>query len=116
MAIHISTDYYWISSPKEYDEKGSDLAFIAAMAKKLNLTELHSQAKKAYSELYNKWDSERKEISQKKSNTNWLGAGSIYLSQPMMPWEFYYGMWEAYAEELTLKECEQQLNKILSNK
>ena len=36
MALHVRTDYYWIKPPRELQDKTFDLAYIAALAKKLN--------------------------------------------------------------------------------
>ena len=113
MALHVRTDYYWVSSPKEYESKAFDLACIAALAKRLNMDDLYNDAKKAFSELYNRWEREREEITKRKSSTNWLGAGSIYMSQPMMPWEFNYGFAEAAVEDFTIEQCKKELNKEL---
>ncbi len=113
MAIHVNTDYYWINAPEEYEEIGSELAFIGAVANRLHLTELHNQARQAYSELEKKWNRERQELTKKKSNTNWLGAGSIYLSNSITPWEFNYKMWSAAADVIPIHELEIELQKSL---
>jgi len=114
MAIHVSTDYYWIEPPQELEDKARDLAIIAALAKKINNDDLFNRAKKSYAEIYNQWDREGKAIAKKKSKTNWLGAGTEYIAKPITPWEFYYKLSEAFIENDTPDECKRKLKEMLS--
>lgn len=114
MAIHVTTNYYWIDPPKELTEKMSDLAFISACAKRLKLNDIHNKTEQLISDLYNQWDKEGSALAKKKSSTNWLGAGSKYMAGPMMPREFYTKVSEAFVEELPIEQCEKELKNMLS--
>ena len=114
MAIHVRTDYYWIDVPEAYQNKASELAFIAGLAKRLNRIDIHNQAKNAFMELSNSWDQEGDALAKKKTSINWLGGGSKYMVHSMMPWDFCYKLSEAMAEEMSLDECARELKKLLS--
>lgn len=114
MAITVTTNYYTIDVPEEYQSKATDIVFIAALAKKLKMEDLHNQSKKAYMDLYNRWDKEGSALAKKKSSTNWLGAGSIYMASPMMPWDVCYQLGEAFVEEMPIEDCVKELKKALS--
>lgn len=114
MAIHVRTDYYWIEPPKVLEDRASDIVFVAALAKRLNIEHIYNQAKNAFTNLYNQWEKEGSAIAKKKSNTNWLGAGSKYLAKSMMPWEFCYNLAEAVVENMPIDECKKELQKTLS--
>ena len=45
MAIHISTDYYWIRPPQELKDRAYNLAYIGALANKLKLNDIYNKAK-----------------------------------------------------------------------
>lgn len=115
MAINVTTNYYSIDVPEEYQRKADDLALIAALAKRLDMEELYNQSKKAFMDLYNRWDKEGSALAKKKSSTNWLGAGSIYMARPMMPWDFCCQLGEAFVGEMPIEDCAKTLKKMLSN-
>ncbi len=113
MAIHVRTDYYWIDVPEAYQNRATDLAYIAGLAKRLNRMDLYNQAENAYMELSKRWDQEGHALAKKKRSINWLGGGSEYMVHSMMPWDFCYKLGEAIAEEMSLEECASELKKAL---
>jgi uncharacterized protein (DUF885 family) len=116
MAIHVRTDYYWISTPKELEAKAFDLAFIAALAKKLKIEDIYDQAKEAYKELYNYWDKEGSAIAKKRTSINWLGGGSQYYSNSLSSFETNYMISEKVVELMTFEECTKELKSLLTKR
>lgn len=114
MAIHVTTRYFSINTPKELEDKAFDLANIAALAKRLNLEDIYNQAKKAYIDLYNQWDKEGDAIAKKKTSIDWLGGGSKYMAHSLLPWETTYAMTEKLAQLSSIEECKEELNNLLS--
>lgn len=114
MAIHVRTDYYMLNSPEEFDKKCCDLVYVAALAKRLNLEDVYNQAKKMFDDIHNKWDKEGLDIARKNGSTNWLGAGTIYIPQPMLPWNISFGLAEAVVDEIPVEECRTELKQALS--
>ena len=114
MAIHVRTDYHWIKTPQELEDKTFDLAYIAALAKKLNLEDIYNQAQRAYNELYNQWDKEGSAMARKQTSINWLGGGNKYFTEPLMPFETKYMWTEKMAELMSTDECARELKKTLS--
>ena len=114
MALHISTNYYTISVPEELSSRATNLAYIAALAKRLNNEDLFNQAKQAYSDLYNYWNKEGSAIAKKKTSINWLGGGNKYLSSSLLHWDASYAMTEKFVQLIPLNECATELKKALS--
>lgn len=116
MAIHVSTNYHWINPPRELEDKAFDISLIAAYAKRLKLTDLYSQAEKAYSDLYNQWDRESTAIAKEKTGINWLGGGNQYYAHSLTSWDTQYELAKQIAELCSIEECAQELKKLLSKK
>lgn len=114
MAIHVRTDYYWIKTPKELERKTFDLAYIAALANKLNLVDIYNQAKKTYMELCNQWDEEGSAMAKKQTSINWLGGGSQYYSESLLPFETQYRCTEMLVELMSKEDCARALKEELS--
>lgn len=116
MALHVRTDYYWIKPPRELENKAFDLAYIAALAKRLNEMDIYNQAKNAYTDLCNHWNRESSAMAKQKTSINWLGGGSKYMTESLLPFETQYKMGEALAEMQSIAECAQELKEKLSMK
>lgn len=114
MAIHVSTNYYWINPPQELIDRADNLAYIAALANKLNLNDIYTKAKTAYVELYNQWDREGSAIAKKKTDINWLGGGSQYYAHSLPAWDVNYEFRKLIADECSIEECTQDLRHLLS--
>lgn len=114
MALHVRTDYYWIKPPRELQDKAFDLAYIAALAKRLNVMDIYNQAKNAYADLCNQWDRESSAMAKQKTSINWLGGGSKYMTESLIAFETQYKMCEALAEMMSIEECARNLKKKLS--
>lgn len=114
MALHVRTDYYWIKPPRELQDKTFDLAYIAALAKKLNAMDIYNQAKKAYEDLCSRWDRESSAMAKQKTSINWLGGGSKYMTESLLPFETQYKMGEAMAGIQSIEECARELKSKLS--
>ena len=114
MALHVRTDYYWIKPPRELQDKASDLAYIAALAKRLNVMDIYNQAKNAYADLCNQWDRESSAMAKQKTSINWLGGGSKYMTESLIAFETQYKMYEALVEMMSIEECAKNLKKKLS--
>lgn len=115
MAIHISTDYYWIRPPQELKDRAYNLAYIGALANKLKLNDIYNKAKAAHIELCNQWDREGRAMAKKKTDINWLGGGKQYYTESLMSWDVDYGFTKQIADMCSIKECEQDLKQLLSN-
>lgn len=116
MAIHVSTNYHWINPPRELEDKAFDISLIAAYAKRLKLTDLYSQAEKAYSDLYNQWERESTAMAKQKTGINWLGGGNQYYAHSLTSWDTQYELAKQIAELCSIEECAQELKKLLSKK
>ena len=114
MEIHVRTDYSWIKTPEAVQNKMNHLVYIAGLAKRLNENEIFNQAKKAFEDLQNQWEREAKTIAKKNSHTNWLGGGSICMTEPMLTWDFCYRLSEAVVGGIPINECAKELKKALS--
>lgn len=114
MAIHVTTDYYWIKPPKELEEKVRDLVYIAALAKKLKLDNVYEQAKNSFLKIYNKWEIEGPALAKKKTSTNWLGAGTVYVAESMLTWDFQIKLGDAIVDDIPIDDCAKELKKELS--
>lgn len=114
MAIHVRTDYCWIKTPEEIKNKMTDIVYVAALAKKLNENEIFNEAKQAFDNLHNQWEREGSVIAKKNSSTNWLGGGTICMTEPILPWDVCFRLGEAIVEEIPTNELAKELKNALS--
>lgn len=113
MAIRVNHSTHFISPPSELTNILSKLAYVAALAKSLGLTDLFNQARDTYRKLSEQWDANAKAQAKSNSHTDWLGGGDTYLVHNSNNWEFDYSTCEIFVKSKNKHEQQIELNDLL---
>lgn len=110
---------HFITPPTELLGRLSALAAVAAFANTLRLTDLYNQAKDAYNNLSNQWDSHAQAQAKAQSHTTWLGGGDTYLAHQSNNWEWDYklstSIVQEYAKTHSTYDIQNELKRLLGN-
>ena len=114
MSIRVTTSRHIISPPPELTKTLSDISVAGGLAKSLGEERLYNDLKTAYNNLKNHWESSADEMCKKKSKTNWLGGGEIYIYHKCLDWDWSVNNVLLVAKNYSREEKIKELNHFIS--
>lgn len=113
MSISVTKTLHHISPPVQLTSYLLDLVAVAAVANTLGYDKLFEQLKNAYFQICDEWDFKMDSEAKKKSYTNWLGGGDIYLVTHPNNWDLHFDSYKNAFKGYPKEELQNDLVRML---
>lgn len=113
MSISVTKTIYHINPPVQLTSYLMELVLTSVAAKNLGYDKLFEQLKDAYIQISDEWDFKMDSEAKKKSYTNWLGGGDIYLVTHTNRWDQDFNHYKDYCKGLSKEMLQYYIERFL---